>query len=102
MARYTLELVTGSGDSARRGTDVIPPPVVQVLDDSRRAVPGVPVTFTVVSGGGKVDPQFVRTDAQGIATTSWTLGTNPGHNDLKAALPAGYQAQALMFTGTAT
>ena len=54
-------LATGSGGKGRVGT--------QALD-------GVPVTFTVTSGGGSLASATATTDASGNAQTRWTLGTS--------------------------
>lgn len=38
-------------------------------------VAGVLVTWSVVDGGGNISPASSTTDAAGIATSRWTLGT---------------------------
>ena len=76
----TLELAPAVGASQ----DV----VVRVTDAQGRGVSNVQVGWTVAAGGGAVAPSASRTDAQGDARTTWTLGTVPGANVLKAA-PSG-------------
>src|SRR3954471_22914021 len=63
----------------------LPQPVrVQVLDISGKGAPGEVVSFSVLEGGGSVSPAEATTDAEGIATTQWQLGEQPGANVLRA------------------
>ncbi|HEV2671992.1 MAG TPA: Ig-like domain-containing protein, partial [Gemmatimonadales bacterium] len=48
---------------------------VRVTDEFNNPVVGVPIGWTVTDGGGTVNPPSSTTNASGIATTSWTLGT---------------------------
>ena len=57
---------------------------VTIQDADGRAVPGETVTWSV-TGGGTTDPVETRTDAEGIASTSWTLGTTAGEQTLTAS-----------------
>ncbi|MGH7471098.1 MAG: leishmanolysin-related zinc metalloendopeptidase [Longimicrobiales bacterium] len=77
------------GQSARPGEAVAVAPAVQVLNAEFQPVAGVEVRFEVVSGAGSV--QFARTisDARGIARAGqWTLGPDPGANELHAVAGA--------------
>lgn len=66
---------------------VADPPAVRVRDAFGNPVPGVPVTFSVVAGGGAVDGSPATTSANGIAAlSSWTLGAAAGHNELSATV----------------
>lgn len=56
---------------------------ITVLDDQDRDVEGESVTWTA-SGGGTVSPSSTTTDADGVATTAWTLGTEAGTQTLTA------------------
>ncbi|HEU5211101.1 MAG TPA: Ig-like domain-containing protein [Longimicrobiales bacterium] len=60
--------------------------VVVVLRDARgHPVVGAPASFTVVSGGGTVDPATTQTDASGTASATWTLGEmGPQELDVQA------------------
>jgi len=93
---------SGNGQAAPVNTAVPKVPVVRVLDAFANPVPSVPVTFTVLSGGGVVVPtSAVLTDANGRArVTSWTLGTSVGPDSLTAT--AGPLPSApVMFVATA-
>ena len=48
---------------------------VRVADQFNNPVSGVAINWAVIDGGGSVTPASSTTDASGIATTSWTLGT---------------------------
>ena len=76
----------GQGQTATANTDVATPPAVRITSNSLPAL-GIPVTFTVTSGGGSITGPEQTTDANGIARLgSWTLGA-VGPNTLSAAIP---------------
>jgi uncharacterized protein with beta-barrel porin domain len=62
------------------------------------ALNGVPVTFTVTSGGGSVSQTTVMTDVNGEASTVFTLGPTPGLQTVSAAVAGG---SSVTFTATA-
>lgn len=70
------------------GTAVPVNPRVRVEADGSRPVPGVNVTFSVLSGGGTVSDTVVPTDADGYAEVAWTLGPARGLNVLEASAPS--------------
>jgi hypothetical protein len=92
----------GDNQSAPVAT-VLPVDVgVKVTDASGNPVPGVTVTFTVLTGGGTLGSPTGVTDAQGVATPgNWTLGPTAGGNTLRAA-SAGLSGSPLTFTATGT
>ncbi|MBI1722899.1 MAG: Ig-like domain-containing protein, partial [Gemmatimonadetes bacterium] len=98
-----IALNAGDNQTATVGTAVPVPPSVVVRDASGNAVSGVPVTFTVMAGGGTVAPaSAVTTDANGVAAiTSWTLGSGTGTNTLQASV-TGLAGSPVTFTATAT
>ena len=58
-------------------------------DSHGNPVPGVSVTFAVVSGGGSVTGSAATTNAAGIATVGgWTLGAVAGANTLDSTATA--------------
>ena len=73
-----LEVVAGDGQEAQVGTPVADPLVVHVmrLDSLPRA--GIPVDWTVLEGGGVVEPSAASSDAEGTVQASWMLGSEPG------------------------
>jgi concanavalin A-like lectin/glucanase superfamily protein/Big-like domain-containing protein len=78
----------GDGQTASIGTALPIQPAVQVTDVYGNPSPsGIPVTFTVQSGGGGVSSApsvTVTTDLSGTASVSWTLGSQAGANTLTA------------------
>ncbi|HKI94454.1 MAG TPA: Ig-like domain-containing protein [Gemmatimonadales bacterium] len=93
-----LTKVKGDGQSALEGTAVADSVVVKVTDSLGAPVNGVPVSFSVVSGGGSISPIGASTGATGLAATQWTLGP-AGTQSLKATAGA---ASALTQTFAAT
>jgi len=70
----------GSGQTAMAGTAVTTPVGVTVKDQFGHAMAGVAVGFAVSAGGGFLSPATDTTNAQGVATTSWVLGSAVGSN----------------------
>lgn len=75
----------GNAQSADAGTRLTTP--VRVLLESRRGRPmaGVSVHF-VAERGGTADPAYATTNAEGIASSTWTLGSMPGRQRLLASV----------------
>ena len=59
--------------------------VVEVQDSEGRPFEGVPVTFTVISGGGTLSVTATMTDENGRAQTTLTLGTTGTPNNIEAS-----------------
>jgi protocatechuate 3,4-dioxygenase beta subunit len=73
-APAAVRVVAGSGGTGGVGQPLADSLAVRVVDRGEVPVPGVTVTWSVVSGGGGVSPAQATTDAQGIARARWTLG----------------------------
>jgi hypothetical protein len=74
---------------------------VQVTDDKGNASPGVAVTWLIVSGGGAVSPSSAATDANGIASTQFTLGPSEGQQQAEATV-TGLTGSPVIFTAIAS
>ncbi len=84
-AATSIAPVAGDDQSATVNTAVAVAPAVQLRDLEGNPVPGVPVVFTVASGGGSASGRTAATDAEGVARVgAWTLGTAAGPNSLTA------------------
>lgn len=112
--------VERSSGSERTGTvaEELPAPLtVTVTDEHGNATPGVSVEWAVVDGEGSVDPARSTTDADGAASTRWTLGTRAGDEhavraevadadlepiDFRAHAEPGSVAEILLSPDTAT
>jgi Domain of unknown function (DUF1929) len=81
-----LELVSGNGQNAGAGQKLANPAAVRVLDAANAPLASVTVTWAVTVGGGSVSPISGPTNAQGIATTEWTLGNLAGPQSLTATV----------------
>ncbi len=96
----TLAIVAGDQQSAVAGATVPVAPSVVLKDGSGNPVANAQVVFTVASGGGTITGGTATTNVSGIATLgSWTLGTIPGPNTLKAT--SGSLSVTFTATGTA-
>ncbi|HEY7634400.1 MAG TPA: Ig-like domain-containing protein [Gemmatimonadales bacterium] len=81
----SIALVAGDQQTAPAGTAVPIAPAVVVKDADGNPLPGVPVTFSVTSGGGSVTGGSVTTGSDGVAAVGqWTLGKTAGTNKVKA------------------
>jgi hypothetical protein len=82
-------------------------PVGSTLPDKIRVValkgghpvPNLPITWT--TDGGSVSPATARTNQDGVAEASWTLGPKPGQQFLTATSPEVNGAE-LVFYALAT
>ena len=99
-AAFSIAINGGNNQSATVSTTLPTNPSVIVKDVGGNPVPGVGVTFAVVSGGGSITGGAATTDGAGIATLgSWTLGPTPGANSLTAT-SAGLSGSPLTFMAT--
>ncbi len=76
-----LTYVSGDSQEALVGTHLPDPLVVRVTDAFGNPIEGFPVDFEVRSGGGQLDSNRAWTDAQGLARTGLTLGTQAGQRN---------------------
>ena len=81
----------GSGNNQRAEADGPAPGPLRVwVNDTCNGVEGVPVTFTPILGGGKVngaDSATVNTGITGHAEVDFTLGPDQGNNLIEADFP---------------
>ena len=99
-----IERAGGDEQTAPVGAKLDDAIVVKVTDRRGRPVEGQMVAFAVDAGGGSLDPTSMQTGADGLASTSWTLGGAAGQQRVTATVqgdgvPAGLVAT---FTATAT
>ena len=91
----TLVKVSGTHGVADKALPVS----VEVQDEQGLGFSGVPVTFTVTTGGGQLSASNIITDRTGRARTTVTLGSTPGKNVVRAAVVE--VSRAVSFTITA-
>ena len=94
-------IVVSGGDEqvAAPGEAVATAPEVRVTNSQGQGVPGVSVTFAVISGGGSVANPTTATNSQGRASAgTWTLGNEAGTQELRATVSG---VGSVTFTATA-
>ena len=94
-----IEKVSGDAQQAYGGTPVTAPLVVRVTGANNLPAVGVAVTF--LPGGGAVPSPTVATDANGLASTSWTLPLSNGPVSLTASVSTGSGTVSVTFSATA-
>lgn len=97
-AAMNLRVVSGEAQSGTAGTALAAPFTVRVSDQFDNPVSGATVTFAVASGGGTIAPVTATTNAQGLASTTLTLGRTAGPNTVTASTPG---TTPVTFTATA-
>jgi hypothetical protein len=95
----SMSAVRGDSQVGMPGMPLPVPPSVLVLDSGGHPVPSVPVLFSVIEGGGRVDGDIPLTDSLGVATVgSWTLGPDTVRNRLTAST---VELRGVVFWATA-
>ncbi len=79
-----IEIASGDGQTGRAGGGLHEPLTFRVRSEEGRPVAGATVSFRVTAGGGSVDRNSAVTDEAGTASVSWTLGSPPVWNRLRA------------------
>ncbi|MDQ8155579.1 MAG: hypothetical protein P3B98_13075, partial [Gemmatimonadota bacterium] len=82
-----LTLVSGNTQTASVGGTLTQPIVAKVAANDGIGVAGVSVTFAA-GNDGRVSPASAVSDANGLVSTTWTLGTAPGTQGLTIAAPS--------------
>ena len=95
----TLLKISGTEQQAVVNTTLSHPFVVEVRDQHNRAFSGVPVTFAVTAGGGKLGATRATTDENGRVQVRLTLGQTVGTTTVSVAVPE--ISQPVRFTATA-
>ncbi len=94
----TLTRVPGRRQQGPAGAVLAEPFVVRVLDQNGFPLAGAKVTFSVTEGGGTLSVESATTDANGRASTTLTLGSQPGANTVEASVAG---LESVIFTATA-
>ena len=92
----TLRAASPRTQPGQRGEPVSEPPTVVVVDGANVPVSNTPVVWQVTAGGGEVTGQ-TTTNAEGRASTEWTLGNGAGIQKLTARVD-GAQGSPTTFT----
>lgn len=98
----TITRIAGEGQTATVGSTLPANLSVRVSDAEGNAVAGSAVSFVVTPGSGAVGSTLVTTTSEGVAQTTWTLGTAAGPQQLEARVTNGETGQTLTTTFSAT
>jgi hypothetical protein len=96
----TLVIADGDQQTGPIGGQLAEPLAVRVNDTRGRPVAGVNVVFAPASGS--VHPEAATTDADGLASTQWSLGMQTGAQQLDVSVPAATVPLAVRFTAVAS
>lgn len=77
---------TGNNQVGMPGVALSAPIAARVTNAQGNPVSGQTVTFTVTRGGGSIGAPSVTTDNNGVAQTTWTLGSGAVRQNLKASV----------------
>ena len=86
--------ISGDNQKGASFTPLSQPFVVEVQDANGSSLVGVSVTFAVVAGGGTLSSTITRTNENGRAQSTLTLGPNLGTNTVEVSA-AGIQGTAI-------
>ncbi len=89
---------TGDEQQAAAGAQLTEPLVVSVRDQNGAALPGAVITFAVLGDGGTLSAAADTTDAEGLASTTLTLGEELGTYRVEATVAG---LTPVTFTATA-
>ena len=79
--------ISGDNQTGPAGASLGRPFVVEVRDENRTPLGGIPVTFAVSGGGGSLNLETTRTNPNGRAWSLLTLGNGPGTNTVTVSVP---------------
>ena len=95
----TLLLVSGGGQTAFTSTTLPSPVVVKAIDALGNGIPNQTISFEVPSAFGHASPPTSTTDSQGLAQTTWTIGTVAGVETILAT--SGFTSTVVSINATA-
>jgi plastocyanin len=76
-------------------------PIQVLVTEGNAPVAGVTVTWQVDISEGTFSPESVKTDADGLASTFWTLGPRQGDERASVQVTSGTSNPSIVFTATA-
>ena len=71
-----LEKVSGDNQSGVKNEELTEPIVIKVADKDGLVIKDVDVEFNITAGQGSLSTSTTKTDTDGLAKVSWTLGDN--------------------------
>jgi plastocyanin len=95
----TAAAVSGNGQTGTVG-QVLADPLTVVVTQGGQPAASVTVNWSTTAGGGAMTPPSGTTDANGMASSSWTLGPVSGSQTARATI-AGASGSPVTFSATA-
>jgi hypothetical protein len=96
QAHPALLKISGDNQNGASFVSLSQPFIVEAQDANGSALAGVSVTFAVTAGGGTVNPTITRTNTNGRAQSTLTLGPNLGTNTVEVSA-AGIESLATFY-----
>ena len=96
-APTNVEAFGGTDQSGVVGTPLLDSLRVRVTDADGNGVPGVRVTWSVLTGGGQISPATTTTNSTGGAAAQFTLGPSEGDHQAQAQV-SGLAGSPVVFT----
>ncbi|HET6778638.1 MAG TPA: Ig-like domain-containing protein, partial [Gemmatimonadales bacterium] len=96
-----IEAISGDGQAGIPGAQLAAPLTVQVTDADGTPAPGATVSWSVLTGGGSIEPASSTTGVDGLASAELTLGSDIGQQQAQAAV-SGLTGSPVVFTATAS
>jgi hypothetical protein len=100
---FALRFGGGDRQTGQAGLPLDGAVVLRAIRPDGSAAGGVPIVWSVGSGGGLALPAQGLTDASGSASATWRLGDSLGVQTLRAGTPSGlfitFRATAVPYTG---
>ncbi len=100
-APSALAETAGNNQTGPTGGTLQDPVVATLQDQFGNGVAGEMVDFVVAAGNGTVNPASAITDANGEASTTWTLENAVGQQTLEVQAPGSPSITPIQFTATA-
>ena len=98
----SITRVSGNSQSGQIGAPLSQLLTVKVVDAGGLPVSGASVAFAARTGGGTVAPPTALSDANGLATATWTLGATLGPQTAVAILSGSFLTDSVSFSATGT
>jgi hypothetical protein len=97
----SIQIQAGNGQNGIVGQQLGQPVIARVVGADALGVQGVIVTFEVTAGGGSLTQLVDTTDANGDASSFWTLGETTGAQSVSATV-TGLAGATVIFGATAS
>ena len=82
--RFTITVVSGDDQAGPAGAALTHPLRAQVASLNAEGIERLRVEWVVLEGNGRVEPRNSFTDDNGIAETTWILGSSPSRQRVMA------------------